>query len=132
MPYALFVYDHHDRLARLPEPERQSVVHEYEALLATPGVAGYRLKPPDAATTLRTVDGEQHVEAGPVVSGPMPLAGFYLLDTGDDREALAFAARIPAARLGGTVSVYPLADDPPPRPGHMPSAMRSVSATDGV
>lgn len=108
MRYALLVYDREDRLADLPEPDREAVYREYQAFAATAGLAGYRLQP--AATTLRIgEDGRRIVQPGPVRADALMLAGFYLLDPCEPERALELAGRIPAARLGGAVEVHALA-----------------------
>jgi hypothetical protein len=107
--YVLFVYDRPGALAALPDDERLAVFAEYEGLGATPGLQGFRLLPPDAATTLRIVDGERVV--APAAAASPGLAGFYLLDGDDPQVAIEVAARIPAARLGGAVEIRPLAGE---------------------
>lgn len=106
MAYALLVYDRSDSLDALSDQERAAVYGEYEAFGRTAGVTGYRLQPPDTASTLRIEGGER--ELRPVPATAPELAGFYLLTTDDPEEALELAARIPAARLGGAVSIHPL------------------------
>ena len=112
MTYVLLVYDHGDSLDALPEAEREAVYGEYEAFARTAGVSGYRLQPPETASTLRIAAGERDLRPGPLVAQAPELAGFYLLDTDDPDRALELAARIPAARLGGAVSIHPLREAP--------------------
>jgi hypothetical protein len=107
MAYVLLVYDRSDSLDALPEAERAAVYGEYEAFARTAGVSGYRLQPAETASTLRIAAGERDLRPGPLAA-QAELAGFYLLDTGDPDRALELAARIPAARLGGAVSIHPL------------------------
>ena len=114
MTYVLLVYDHGDSLDALPEAEREAVYGEYEAFARTAGVSGYRLQPPETARTLRIAAGERDLRPGPLVAQAPELAGFYLLDTDDRDRALELAARIPAARLGGAVSIHPLREAPRP------------------
>ena len=97
MTYVLFVYDRPDALAHLSAAEQQAVYREYEALGSVPGLSGYRLGPPDGAATAQP-DG-------------MVLAGFYVLETDERERAADVAARIPAARLGGTVELRPVAGE---------------------
>jgi hypothetical protein len=112
MRYALFVYDTSGSLDFLTPEERQSVYDEYVAVSEIPGVVGHRLQPPDTATTLRISNGEHVVVAGsPPDSSTQHLAGFYLLDADDREQALAVAARIPAASLGGAIQVQPLVSE---------------------
>ena len=111
MRYALFVYDTPGSLDSLTSEEKQSVYDEYVAVSEIPGVVGHRLQPPDTATTLRIDNGEHVVAAGPPEPSKRHLAGFYLLDADDREQALAVAARIPAARLGGAIQVQPLVSE---------------------
>jgi hypothetical protein len=106
MAYALLVYDRGDSLDALSPPDREAVYGEYEAFARTAGVTGYRLQPPATASTLRIEGGERELRPGPATAPE--LAGFYLLATDDPAEALELAARIPAARLGGAVTIHPL------------------------
>ena len=95
-------------LAQLPAAEREAVFDEYRALAHEPGVlGGHQLRPPDTAVTVR-------VEGGRTVTLDRPpttdtIDGYYLYD-GDLETALTLAARIPAARMGGSVEVRPLID----------------------
>lgn len=47
---------------------------------------------------------------GPFIEPKEYLGGFYLLDANDLNAAIAFAARIPAARFGGAVEVRPIVE----------------------
>ena len=123
MTYVLFVYDHPDSLASLPEDARQAVYREYQALADAPGLAGHRLKPTDPGTTLTIRDDDEELRLEPVLKGNLRITGFYLLDTDDAEHARRIAARIPAARLGGAIEVRALASEQarqrptPPRTG---------------
>ncbi len=50
---------------------------------------------------LRLRDGKPHVTGGPFVEAKEALGGFYLVECASMGEALAFAARISEARIGG-------------------------------
>jgi hypothetical protein len=65
------------------------------------------LQPVSAATTLRVREGETLLTDGPYAELKEQLGGYYLLDCAELDEALAWAAKIPAAR-NGTVEVRPL------------------------
>jgi hypothetical protein len=55
------------------------------------------------------VDGGQtQVTEGPAVEAGTQLDGYYTYDAPDLDAAVALAARIPAARFGGTVEVRPM------------------------
>jgi hypothetical protein len=96
-------------VAALDEGERQAVFAEYEALSRDPAVVeANQLLAPDTATVVEFLAGEPTVAAGP--ASPEPLGGYYLIEAPDREEASAFAARIPAARLGGAVEVRELVE----------------------
>ena len=73
-------------------------------------LAGDRLQPPAAATTVRIRDGETLTTDGPFAETKEVLGGFYLYEADDLDSALEVAARIPAARMGGVVEVRPLVE----------------------
>jgi hypothetical protein len=61
------------------------------------------------AATVRADDGGQtQVTTGPGVQAGSGLDGYYVYDAADFDAAIAFAARIPVARFGGTVEVRPM------------------------
>jgi hypothetical protein len=85
------------------------VTAEYLALRDDPRVVdGARLKPVETATTVRVADGEALITDGPFADTKEVFGGFYLLEADDLDGALEIAARIPAARLGGSVEVRPM------------------------
>jgi hypothetical protein len=109
--YALLIYPGEITSDSVPEEERETIVGEYLALLEEPGVFGAeQLQPPDDATTVRVNDGQTLVTDGPFANTKEILGGVYLVDVEDLDRALALAARIPAARLGGAVEVRPLVE----------------------
>jgi len=71
-----------------------------EARLAGVYVSASTLQPTLTATTLRLSAGKPDVNDGPAVKMPLPLSGFVVLDVADERDALRWAARIPAAADG--------------------------------
>ena len=71
-------------------------------------VDGARLKPVETATTVRVADGEALITDGPFADTKEVFGGFYVLEADDLDGALEIAARIPAARLGGSVEVRPM------------------------
>ena len=96
-------------LAELAPAERQAVFDEYRALAQQPGVlAGSQLSPPDTAVTVRVDDGGTVTAEGQAAAGA--LDGYYLYEGDDLEAALALAARIPAARMGGSVEVRALVE----------------------
>jgi hypothetical protein len=113
MRYVLQVYFNgaQRQLEQLPEGERQQIIDEYVAFFQTPEVRdGTQLQPPATATTVRVHEGETVCSAGPFAATREPLGGYYLIEASDIDAAVALAARIPAARMGGAVEVRPVVE----------------------
>jgi hypothetical protein len=99
------------RLEQLPAAERAAIVQEYEAFFGTPEVKdGNQLQPPSTATTVRVDDDGVLRSTGAFSGTGEPLGGYYLIDAADLDAAVALAARIPAARMGGAVEVRPVVE----------------------
>ena len=110
MKYALLIYSNANA-ANLSEDAYQALAAEYNAVGATPGiVGGAELHAADTATTVRVANGETLTTDGPFAETKEALGGFYLFDAANLDDAIAVAARIPAARLGGAVEVRPLVE----------------------
>ena len=91
---------------RLPSTEGEKVFAEFEAVRESPGVLdGNQLQPASAAATVRVHNRTTQVTHGPAVDTGAALDGYYLYDAPDLNAAIARAARIPVARLGGTVEL---------------------------
>ena len=72
-------------------------------------------RPPAAGETATTVSyagDENLITDGPYADTKEVLGGYYVLDASNLDEALEFAQRIPAVRLGGAVEVRPLVEVP--------------------
>ncbi len=99
------------RLEQLPEDERRAIVDEYVAFFQTSAVQdGNQLQSPTTAITVRVRDGETVAAPGPFAPEVEPLGGYYLVDARDLGAAVALAARVPAARMGGAVEVRPVVE----------------------
>ena len=95
-----------DRWQALSEAEQKAIYAEYAELNRTEGVApGLPLGLPDKARTVQVRDGQTHVKNGPHLTEG--LGGFSVYEAGSMEDAIALAARIPAARLGGAVEIRP-------------------------
>ena len=93
----------------LPAGEQQKVTAEFEAIRQSPGVLdGNQLQAASTAVTVRVEGGQTQVTKGLAVEAGNELDGYYIYDAPDLGAATAFAARIPVARLGGTVEVRPM------------------------
>jgi hypothetical protein len=94
---------------RLSEDEQKAVFAAYGEINQTPGVTpGEQMDAPEAATTVRVQDGKTLTTDGPFVAVKEALGGYLFYEADDLDAAIALAARIPAARLGGGVEVRPL------------------------
>ena len=70
-------------------------------------VTADRLQPSSAATTVRIRNGETLVTDGPFAETKEQLGGYYVLECENIDEALAYAAKIPAAEQG-SIEVRPI------------------------
>jgi hypothetical protein len=96
-------------IGALPTEEQKMVTGEFEAIRQSPGVLdGNQLQAVSEAATVRMKDGRPQVTAGPAVEAGSELDGYYVYDAPGLDAAIAFAARIPVARFGGTVEVRPM------------------------
>jgi hypothetical protein len=68
-------------------------------------VIGDQLSPPRRGRTVRVRDGKTIVTDGPFAETKERLGGYYLVNADSIEEAAALAAKIPSARLGGSVEV---------------------------
>ncbi len=114
MKYLLQNYstpEYREALERLTTDEQQAILEEYLAIGQSPEVIrGARLQPVEAATTVRVENGQALLTDGPFVDAKEHVGGFCLVEADDLDGALAIAARIPVARMGGAVEVRPLAE----------------------
>jgi hypothetical protein len=94
---------------KLSPEEQQAVYADYQAINETPGVTpGVRMQPPEMATTVRAEEGQALVTDGPFVEMKEALGGYLFYEAEDLDAAIALAARIPAARMGGAIEVRPI------------------------
>ena len=112
MNYLLLIYENERVMNDMPPEEQGRVFAEYHAF--TEGIvksghfkAGDALQPVATATSVRVKDGKVVTTDGPFAETKEQLGGYYLIDAEDLDEAVAIAARIPAARVG-TVEVRPV------------------------
>ena len=110
MKYALLVYEVHGSWQNLSAEQQRAIHGEYRAVAASPGVTGlYRLRPP-VMTTVR-VEEDQIVQTEVRLTDTKEqLRAFCLLESDDHSVVVELAARIPAARTGGTVEIWPLTE----------------------
>ena len=95
--------------ATLSDDEQQAIYQAYQEINQTPGVTpGNGLQPPETATTVRVKDGTTLTTDGPFVDTKESINGYLIYEADDLDAAIALAARIPAARLGGAIEVRPI------------------------
>jgi hypothetical protein len=109
MQYALLIYGSGDGWQQLSEDERQAQLGEYMALSERPeSRGGAELDEAESATTVRVDNGDTITTDGPFAETKEYLGGFYLVECANLDDAIAFAAKIPAARNGGAIEVRPV------------------------
>jgi hypothetical protein len=95
--------------AELSDHEREAFYREYEALREEPGyLGGAELLPEQTAVTVRVRNDEVLTTDGPFAETKEVFGGYYLFEADDVASMVALAARIPAARIGGSVEVRPI------------------------
>ncbi|MET7328350.1 YciI family protein [Nonomuraea sp. NPDC005650] len=109
MKYALLINERPGAYDGLTPDERAAITAEYVELMRDERmISGERLQPADTATTVRLQGGRTLVTDGPFADTKEIFGGFYIVEAADLDDALELAARVPAARLGGSVEVRPL------------------------
>lgn len=113
MKYVLLIYQGttplpgSERWQALTEAERQAIYADYASINKTDGLApGLPLGLPEAARTVQVQDGQTRVKSGTYL--PEGVGGFSVYEAESVEDAIALAARIPAARLGGAVEIRPV------------------------
>ena len=107
MKYVILIYQapHFDPKALSPE-DHQQVAADYAAISTTPGVVpGPPMGLPANAITVQVKDGHVIKAARPYAGVDHAVGGFMVIDVASDEDAIALAARIPAARQGGAIEV---------------------------
>src|SRR5580700_8532722 len=110
MKYVMLIYqgDALERQAALPEDEQKQVYADYQGVNETPGVTpGLPMGLAENATTVRVEGGKTLTTDGPFVGMKEAVGGFFVLEADDLDAAIAVAARVPAARLGGAIEIRP-------------------------
>ena len=109
MLYALMFHSDPGVLERASAAELEAVTAEYQELVRDPRcVQAARLHPAETATCVRVVDGRTLISDGPFADTKEVLGGLCVFQAADLDEALEFASRVPAARMGGAVEIRPV------------------------
>lgn len=105
MQFVLVIYDG-ERSAS--DEEKQAAYADYAALNAMENVTGCPpLGLPENATTVRVADGSAVTSEGPYLGVTGAVSGFLVVEAENLDAAVAIAARVPQARMGGAVEVRP-------------------------
>lgn len=115
MRFAMLIYESPEAFASRthgdPEPYR-AAWRAYSQAMNAAGVhiGGDPLDLPHTGATVRVAGGQRHVQDGPYADTKEQLAGVSFLELPSLEEAIAWAARCPAAAIGA-VEVRPLAPE---------------------
>jgi hypothetical protein len=114
--YMLLIYGDERHWDQRSEAERRETLDKYMCFtqeLREDGafLSADRLQPTANATTIRIRDGETLVTDGPFAETKEQLGGYYVVEAESLDEAIAWAAKIPAAQHG-SVEVRPLMQVP--------------------
>jgi hypothetical protein len=112
MQYMLLIFGNEARMQAASKAETGQMMAAYGAYTeamkkAGIMVAGDRLQPSAAATTVRVADGKTKVLNGPYAETKEQLGGYYIIEAPDLDAALSWAARCPGASHG-TIEVRPI------------------------
>jgi hypothetical protein len=115
MQFALLIYESPEAFATRKNDDNDPYIGAWRAYyrsLVDAGVyvGGDALELPETATTIRVKEGKRRVQDGPIADTKEQLAGIAILELPSIDAALEWAARCPAAGLGG-VEVRPLAPE---------------------
>jgi hypothetical protein len=90
------------------EDDQKAAYADYAALNAMENVTGCPpLGLPENATTVRVEGGKPVTSGGPYLGVENAVGGFLVVEAEDLDAAVAIAARVPQARMGGAVEVRP-------------------------
>ena len=112
MQYLLLCRFNEDDWNAIPEAERDEIMAEYHAVLATLDQEGAhlatgKLQPVGAGLTVRHAGGRP-VTDGPFLETKEHLGGYHLVEAASMEEATAIAARFPTLARGGVMEVRQL------------------------
>jgi hypothetical protein len=106
MQFVLVIYDGGER--SVSEEEKQAAYADYAVLSTMENVTGCPpLGLPENATTVRVENGSAVTTEGPYPDVKDAVGGFLVVEAENLEAAVAVAARVPQARMGGAVEVRP-------------------------
>ena len=110
MRYLLMIYASEAQEAAMSEQEMGELLEGYGAFGEEAGPiieGGERLRPTSDATTVRIRDGQASVTDGPFAETKEQIGGYYVIDVADLDAAIAWAKKIPSAKMG-SIEVRPI------------------------
>ncbi len=112
MQYMLLIYSNEKQMQGRSQADNETMLAAYTAYgeaLRKAGVmvGGNRLKPSEAATTVRAANGKTQVLNGPYAETKEQLGGYYMIEAPDLDAAISWASRCPGASHG-TMEVRPI------------------------
>jgi len=112
MQYLLLIYQSEAATKTRSEAEAKAMFAEYGQLTQSIKESGHYkggnpLQPIATATTVQVRDGKTLTTDGPFAETREQLGGYYLIDAAHLDDAIAIAARIPAARHG-SIEIRPV------------------------
>jgi hypothetical protein len=113
MKYLMQIYgnDTREEFQARPPEEQKELGAAWGALNQTPGMTpGVQMDAPATATTVRVQDGETLITDGPFIDVKEALGGYFILEADDLDAAIAVAAKVPTARMGGAIEIRPLVE----------------------
>ncbi len=113
MEFLALVYGDPDSWESLSEDEQSAAYEGYVAVSRDAQAAGAlvdasELESTSAATSVRVRNGDALVTDGPYAEVKESLGGYYLLSCYTIDDAVAWAAKIPAAWTGGAIEIRPV------------------------
>jgi hypothetical protein len=114
MRYLCLIYLNEKELAAMPQKDMDELNRRHlelneDLLKSGHFIEAEALTPGASATCVRVRNGRKAVTDGPYAETKEMVAGFYVIEARDLNEAIAVAARLPAAPLG-VVEVRPCRD----------------------
>jgi len=107
MQYLLLIYDDEKRWAKGYDHGELADYRSFSKECAPAIKGGNALQPTGTATTVRVRNGKALTTDGPFAETKEQLAGFYLVEAQNQKEAEGIAAKIPGARYG-SIEVRPI------------------------
>lgn len=114
MQYLMMCCFEEQRWNALPEAERNKIMEDYGAFVASVKesgryLAGAKLAASVDAVTVRRPHGDTAVTDGPFAETKEQLGGYHLVECRDLNEAISLAKQIPTLPAGGAVEVRAVA-----------------------